>query len=341
MNNKVPVIKLNATSYFELGKLIGTKLKERIWGVKSFYESLFNSSQETIFKAVQPFSKAIQNELPHLFEEMQGIAEGSNLQIEWIVALNSRTELLGLFKNECTAVYFKDQGILAQNWDWAKQLESLIVVLDVTLPNKRFIMLTEPGIIGKIGMNNHGLGVTLNILLSNQKQYGIPFHVLLRVLIESDTLDYGVQQIKKYEKGKSSNIIFADKNLGCVNLEFYGENLFINNSIEPVWFHTNHYLTVDVNEESEFQSSFSRFRRVNELVKQAHSLSIEQMKDILLDRGNMTLPICRTYIPDEIIGDAGTVCTIIMDLMNLQFTFSHGSPLENEFETIRMVNNEV
>ena len=50
-----------------------------------------------------------------------------------------------------------------------------------------FTTFTEAGILGKIGLNNHGVGVCINILGSSSDGGlgGIPIHILLRLLLQS------------------------------------------------------------------------------------------------------------------------------------------------------------
>ena len=71
--------------------------------------------------------------------------------------------------NECTALCFQPTALLGQNWDWSSQLENLAVLLQIRVSENMTIqMLTEPGIIGKIGMNSQGIAACLNILLQNK-----------------------------------------------------------------------------------------------------------------------------------------------------------------------------
>jgi isopenicillin-N N-acyltransferase-like protein len=78
--------------------------------------------------------------------------------------------------NECTSLFCPTNGILAQNWDWDKTLESLMFVQKITRPDRhQLIQLTEPGILGKIGMNSAGLGVCLNILSTGRLQITFVF----------------------------------------------------------------------------------------------------------------------------------------------------------------------
>ena len=90
-------------------------------------------------------------------EEIEGIAQGAAVDPLDIYALNARSEILALPAQECTALCFPDARLLGQNWDWAQDLEELAVLMRIVRSDgHRILMLTEPGMIGKIGMNSAG-----------------------------------------------------------------------------------------------------------------------------------------------------------------------------------------
>ncbi len=79
---------------------------------------------------------------------MAAIAEGANLDLLDIVALNCRSEIaLGLFSDGCTSLgWKKDDGevLLAQNWDWTARVKSNCVIMSIKQPRKPTIyMVTE------------------------------------------------------------------------------------------------------------------------------------------------------------------------------------------------------
>lgn len=76
--------------------------------------------------------------------------------------------------------------MLAQNWDWHPDLASSTLVWVVEHPGGRFATLTEAGMLGKIGLNDAGLGVGLNLLTTTADggAEGVPIHALLRAVLE-------------------------------------------------------------------------------------------------------------------------------------------------------------
>lgn len=115
---------------------------------------------------------------PRYLEEMRGLAEGAEISLLDVVALNVRTEIMfGLFTDNpelavesdaCTSLSLKtrDSSFLGQNWDWQIQQSHNLVVCQISQPETdipRLSMVTEAGVIGKIGINDKGVGVGMKV----------------------------------------------------------------------------------------------------------------------------------------------------------------------------------
>ena len=77
-------------------------------------------------------------------------------------------------------------GLLAQNWDWHPDCAATTVIWIVEHAHGWFATLTEAGILAKIGLNDAGLGVCLNMLRTTADGGfdGTPIHLLLRQTLE-------------------------------------------------------------------------------------------------------------------------------------------------------------
>lgn len=258
----------------------------------------------------------------------------------WLFALNARTELLSLTADECTSIYFQPTALLGQNWDWAECFEDLAILLTIVPEDGPTIWtLTEPGIIGKIGMNSAGIGVCLNILrcggagapsASNSIE-GLPIHLTLRMILESPTLNAARQAIQSHAIHTTSNILVGDATGCCFVVEFAGSEQHWLPCSDDVTYHTNHYchdLARSRNEpfESDLQSSYVRYDRTKEILSHDSSFSMESMKRVLLDRTG-TLPINRPYRGYPIFPkqhEVGTVATLLMDLQQRKMEVLRG-----------------
>lgn len=99
---------------------------------------------------VKEFQPVLAKLVPHLYEEMLGIAEGSELDILDIVALNTRSEIaLGKFSDGCTTLAWRksDNGwVLSQNWDWTTKVSKNLALISIEQAGKPTIyQVTEVG----------------------------------------------------------------------------------------------------------------------------------------------------------------------------------------------------
>ncbi|UCG01948.1 MAG: hypothetical protein JSW11_20405 [Candidatus Heimdallarchaeota archaeon] len=320
---------------FEHGKI----LKERIGKTISWYKSIIPRKESEVLSLAAHFKSKISRFDPNYCNEIEALAEGAEVDPLWIYALNSRSEIMNTFTNECTAVYFRETALLGQNWDWAQELEELAVILKILPENKPMIlMMSEPGIIGKIGFNSKGIGVSLNFLDSGQVCKGLPVHIILRAILESPTLEKATHIIEPFKKGKSANILIGDAQGDYIDFEFANQQVFQPRSDSKVFIHTNHYLdNVELNIDTEkLASSFTRYNQANQLIQTLKGSHIDKIKTILLDQTRKDLPICRPYVPHPDLGNVGTVCSIIMDLIDLKLHITRGHPLKTRFTSISL-----
>jgi isopenicillin-N N-acyltransferase-like protein len=316
----------------ERGYAHGAALASEIEAMIDYYAAIFQKPSAEILERASHFRRVIHAYNPAFCEEIDGIAAGARIKEPlWVYALNARSEILSFDAaadvNECTAISFQPTTLLGQTWDWARRLEELVVLMQIELsPGHTIRMLTEPGIIGKIGLNSHGLGVCLNILRINKPLDGVPIHIVLRAVLESRTLDDARLAIQKAGQGKASNILCGDQDGNCYDVEFAGDESFLIQPFARFMIHTNHYLARPINpDEGNFRSSYTRLRVANSKTSALTDFSVEAMQTILADRSDCEFPICRPYIADADLQELGTVATIIMDLKARQLHIRRGN----------------
>jgi len=191
-----------------------------------------------------------------------------------ILALNCRTEILpptfmgmettnsddarcknaaiGLFDiGECTSVAVAGsrcsdgQTRVAQNWDWIgyqrKNVLALRVLRDAPWPS--FLTLTEAGILAKIGVNDHGVAIGLNILraTNDREQIGIPVHIFQRMAFDCAGVDDVVALAQSLAFAASSNAILGDATGKVCSLEYSPSGAAVIAPDQGVVAHTNHF----------------------------------------------------------------------------------------------------
>ena len=143
--------------------------------------------------------------------EIAGIATGAEQDELELRAVNARTEILaGAGPTECSVV--GAGGLLAQNWDWHPDSAASTVIWIVQHQRGWFATLTEAGLLAKIGLNDAGLGVCLNLLATTADGGldGTPIHVLLRQTLETcRTVDEAIALLTAAKTSASSAVTVA------------------------------------------------------------------------------------------------------------------------------------
>ncbi|HEY6890913.1 MAG TPA: C45 family peptidase, partial [Solirubrobacter sp.] len=237
----------------------------------------------------------------------------------------ARTEILAGKgpRTECSVV--GQGGLLAQNWDWHPDAAASTVVWIVEHERGWFATLTEAGILGKIGLNDAGLGVCLNLLetTADGGLDGTPIHLLLRRTLQScRSVDDAVELLTSASTSASSAVTVATPNdVASVELSPGGANVIRG----TVGAHTNHFLEPP--------------RRGEDVVPEESPSTIPRLEVVrtqpLLDalRSHESHPkgVCRHLDPTEPwVEQTVTVASVVMNLAARRFHVAAGQPCTHE-----------
>lgn len=318
----------------ERGVAHGERMHREIHQALDYYRSRFLSDRVRLEQHIAQLMPKIADFRPDYIEEMDAIAQAANVEPFWIYCLNARSELMSSPASaECSSVAFPEKGLLGQNWDWAEALSGLLTLADIELENgHRFLTMTEPGILAKIGINQAGLGVCLNILPASQRLTGLPVHILLRALLECQTLSEARQLIQQQGSGKASHITVSSPDT-ALGAELAPEKAFFPTVSNSYYLHTNHYLQPGQAQPTSSKAcTETRLARMHTLMESAESLDLGQMKK-LLNNNQRPYPILRPYAFHELTGKGGTLVTLMMDLNQRTLYLREGFSPEVSFQT--------
>lgn len=325
----------------QIGYQHGSQASHQIQGSIDFYTKLFLQTTKLSWPQVQTtaleFEEIIHQHWPDYLEEMRGIAHGANKTLADIIALNVRTEInFGLFSDGCTALSWlhNDSSILAQNWDWMTEQKQNLLLLTIHQQHKPTIkMVTEAGLIGKIGFNSAGVGVCLNaIRAKGMNKSRMPCHLGLRLVLESTSREEAVNALQKYGIASSCHILIADAN-GSAGLEWSFKDLqVLEMNQKGQVFHSNHYLVAHeegVVDTVWLEDSKVRIKRIQEICDGLGSdePTMEEVQALFKDEKNYPYAICRA---DEEGNHSGTLFNIVMDLKARKATVILGRPTTPE-----------
>ncbi|KAL2066054.1 hypothetical protein VTL71DRAFT_2125 [Oculimacula yallundae] len=323
-----------------IGLQHGTAASVEIGRSLTFYSSLFLKTSKLDWSAVTQLALKYQPYLsekwPQYVAEMQGVAEGAGVRYEDILALNVRTEIaFGAFSDGCTALSWKGQGgsVLGQNWDWnTEQLPNLICLKIEKEDGLAIQMITEAGIIGKIGLNSHGVGCTLNALKAKGVSFTrLPCHLALRTVMESSSRNEAISTLEASGVASACHILIADAT-GGTGLECTSEDVVRLEMEDGVVTHTNHMIVKHKESIVEvadwLPDTGFRLQRIRELLDEVkmEDVSVERVKALLRDEKiGDGASICRIGSGKE--GSLATLFSIVMDLEKRTASVSMGRPV--------------
>lgn len=233
-------------------------------------------------------------------------------------------------EGECTAMAVAPQASqgghtwLAQNWDWlGRQREALVVLHTQDALGTRMVTLTEAGMLAKIGMNQHGFALGLNILRSLQdgEKPGVPVHVLLRHLLSCPDLASARERLQTLGPtlgfGAASNIPCADAQGQVACFEVAPAGWAELPPEQGVVVHTNHFVCASLlAAQAPLGVTLSSQPRLDTARRHARSGPIGQaaLEAFLRDESDGHLSICRS--PDPALPPEGRVESVAGIVMN-------------------------
>ncbi|KAL3486474.1 acyl-coenzyme A:6-aminopenicillanic acid acyl-transferase-domain-containing protein [Aspergillus germanicus] len=310
-------------SPYEIGFTHGIEAAPEIERAIAFYAKLFIKHSRLNWAQVRDlaseFDDLIKVKWPRYYQELQGIADGSKRHLVDILALNVRTEIVfGQFSDGCTSLYYQgsDYAYQGQNWDWSEEQGVNLVQLTIVqtgLPTIK--MITEAGLIGKIGLNSNGVGVCFNaIRAKGLDKSRLPVHLGLRVALESRSAMDAVNTLERMGMASSAYILIGDATT-AVGLEFTSTTFARVPIHDGFIAHSNHMLLPHANivEPTWLTDSPVRIETMRDNIAAiGEPLSWETYCRLFADEQHYPCAINRAASADS---DVVTLFNIVMDLV--------------------------
>ncbi len=224
---------VHASDHVERGHRRGEELRTGIASTLDAYRRYFSHlsiTEAAVHSAATSSWRRLQEWWPTGAEEVEAVAAGAGIGVTELMEIVARTEIMTqapAAPTECSTVSHTSSGasVAAQNWDWAADFSTLWHFNDVgAVPGQhRHVGIAEFGMLGKIGLNEAGVGVLLNILKhTGDTAGGVPIHMILaRVLAEAGTLAEALEIIDSAPTS-SSSIITVITSEAAVQVEIAG-----------------------------------------------------------------------------------------------------------------------
>lgn len=298
------------------------------------YTRVFRHSAGWDWQQVRDFAMRYEEPIrgfsPAAAEEIAGIAAGAGVPLSDVLALNARSEIMfaaapgraASIPVECTSFALlperTGQGIVTgQNWDWLTHARRTTVVLDVRRPDAPdFVTVVEAGQLAKVGLNAAGVALCTNTLIGAVRTagVGVPYHVLLRSVLDAGSGDEAAERIAGADRAMSANYLISDRSGFCLDLETAAgagdpERL---TAQEGVLTHTNHFLSEELTATDGYITrkphTVDRHRNIELRLRDPRASTVEEIKDSLSDHHDWPGSVCQH--PDPSVAIEERTCTI-------------------------------
>jgi isopenicillin-N N-acyltransferase-like protein len=346
---RFPLVEIEGEAYErgrQYGAQIALALRQSVKAYLRLFEFHTGLGHGAALEAAGAFGTPIQTHAADLLLEMQGIADGAGCDLSHVLLINARSELMSQ-AGECTAlgatvgVTSQGQVLLGQNWDWYTSIEVQPILLRIRQPNKPEILtLVEAGQVAKIGLNRAGLGVCLNFLDHRDQGQGLPVHVILRRVLECETLGQAAQAALNVPRAGAANLMLAHAEGEILDLELTAADADFLYADGGWLVHANHFesrrlrggdagLATSV-------STLARAARARRLLDSARGrVSMETLKAILSDHAYGAGAICRHPDSDEPwLQQTKTHASMILDLSARMIYLAAGQPCREGYQAI-------
>jgi isopenicillin-N N-acyltransferase-like protein len=359
----VPVVSVRGTPG-ECGAAYGAAAAGLIATNVDLYLRRFRDEAGLTIDAVRTagdgFRRATATHHPRVAQMLDGVAEGAGVGVGEIYALNARTELIYGAGPEgadggCTAVGVlgthtaSGHLLLGQNWDWhPDQREAMVLLVTHDERGLAVLALAEAGMLAKAGLNSAGVGVCVNMLgcdrdglPSGGDAPGVPYHVLLRAVLESDSLSWALRAACRSPRNASINLLLgqADDTGGeLIDLELAPGEAGWLHPMDGLVTHANHFETTlpvhdsakDLGGSSLFRSA--RARRLLGPAAAAGKVVEDDVAEVFRDHASFPLSICRHVDERDAPRDRSeTVYSVLLDLHERRFGLAAGPPCAHEY----------
>jgi isopenicillin-N N-acyltransferase-like protein len=351
----------------ERGRQYGEAARDRVRLSVEAYREVFQHCAgwdwARVHEEARPYEAPIAAYGQKYVDELRGIAEGAGVSFEDVLAINVRTEVMFSAKAtaarvsggqpaECSSFAVLPEAsesgatLVGQNWDWLPHSFETVVVLEAAQDEgPDFVTVVEAGLLAKTGLNSAGIGLVTNALVTDadRGQPGVPYHVVLRAILDAETIAEALAAIQRQPRSSSAGYLVAhDDGLAAYVEGAPGDfsQLFLLFPEGGVLLHTNHFVSPafagkDVMIWASPDSPF-RLERLRSLVRSAERpLGADVFTAALADHAGYPFGICchpdyRAAPPDQ----GATIASVVMELDRRRVWIADGPPCTAEYREL-------
>ena len=338
-------VRVEGTSYQrgrQYGRQAATRVRLSVQAYQQAFAHYAGWDWATVRREAARFEAPIGAFRPACLEEMRGIADGAGLDLTDVLAINVRTEVMYSAKArqapraqasparrapaECSAfAHVPGPGqpgpaILGQNWDWLLHAVQTLVVL----------------------------GLVTNALVTDADagEPGLPYHVLLRAVLDCATVTEAVKVLAAGPRASSANYLIARASGAALDIEAAPGDFTRLYPLFPedgVLLHTNHFLAPRIDPVDlalwAMPSTVVRLQRLRAATTAqaatAKPRTLDGFRALLADHADYPHSICAHPDPAAHPCEQGaTIASVLMDLTARRIWLAAGNPCQVPFEQL-------
>ena len=356
MEKVTPIVTVSGSRYecgFQHGEQATEEIRHNIDYYFSWWSRNLRMSKQDIYDRVDSVIFTCEEYDAGLVEEMRGIADAVNVDLEAIIAMNGRYELARASPDQllggCTSIAAlprrseSGETLLAQNWDYRVDVSGSCIVLRAQVEDgPTVIMHTEAGIIGHKGMNSNGLGIAINAMVSNRDRLGesVPFLLVCRKILDSPRFSEAAKALLNAKRSLSYNVMLAGEGV-VVDFEAHPDDVSFIYPRDGLLAHTNHFigdrgLQVKDNFVLSETNSINRYVLAWEKLQSIGLHSFESFREILTDHYDYPSSICHHPNPENDTDHwEETVSSVFMVPERRLFMYTAGPPCSNMYQCVQ------
>ena len=345
------VIYVAGDTPYECGRQYGQQAQEKIRAGVEVYRDFFGKTSGQTWPEIKKYAASylplLEETMPLVVQEAQGIAEGAQIGMDELMVLKCRYEISKFPKPaECTTAVVLPEAsahggtYLIKNWDYKQAVMDNIVILHIEQKDgTRILGLAEAGQMLREGFNSHGIGLCNNMIQSVRDSWGIgvPVTFLRRAVLACDDFEKARDMLLHAKRCVSNNMLLASGNGCAVDIEAYPNGANVLAPSGGILTHANHFVVHQYLDSR--VGPKNRDLRLEELLrKRAGQIDVPYIMECMKDHEYYPESICahNTSLPGREMIDFMTVASIIVDFKHQKAFICAGPPCEGEYQAYEL-----
>ena len=313
-------------------------------------------SEESLWAKWAPQVAVNERLAPDLVEEMRGIARGAGVPFERVFLLNSLLDMVGFRYLEMTRSFGgcttfavtaeaeSGRTLLGQTYDLPELNQDHLVVLRIKpADGPRRLVFSFTGMVGACGLNEAGIGVTINFLSPLDTGLGRLHSIVVRQILAAENLAEALAPPVVPPRAGGAHFLVADRDGNVASIETTAKRHAIFYPDGNAIGHTNHYLANGL-KELEFirgdsiGSSLARYTALRRYLRQqGDELDLAALQDLTRNHTSFPLSICAHGARSDPPGlRSRTVSAIVQVLDDRTMHLTNGCACESDYHTVQL-----